>query len=233
MTKPDTQTGGDSRTGSLTDRAYTFLKTEIISGRIMPGSLVDAGEIAQRIGMSKTPVRESILRLANEGVLEVNPRRGVRVVPVTADDLHAIYEVITAIEVEAVSRLTLSKPGRKDLKPLIEQVIRMRVATETEDGEAWNLADEAFHRGLMNLCGNPRLAEAGNTYRDMAQRAHFVALRLVSIDQKTTSTASHSDLLETILTGDAAHARHVHRRQRERGDALLVEALRKIGMDQF
>ncbi len=221
------------KTGSLTDRAYAYLKAEIISGGIAPGSLLDANALAGTMGVSRTPVREAILRLANEGAVEVSARRGMRVVTLTATDLQEIYDVITALEIEAVGLLTASKPEKSDLAPLVEQVVRMRVAAEIGDGEAWNLADEGFHRGLLDLSGNRRLAEAGNGYRDMAQRAHFVALRLVSIDQKAGSIEAHAALISVIQSGDADAARDLHRKQRERGSHLLVNALREMKLEHL
>lgn len=225
--------GSVEKAGSLTDKAYAYLKGEIISGGIAPGSLLDANALAGTMGVSRTPVREAILRLANEGAVEVNARRGMRVVTLTASDLQEIYEVITALEIQAVDLLTSSKPQKSDLKPLVEQVVRMRVAAEIGDGEAWNLADEGFHRGLLDLSGNRRLAEAGNGYRDMAQRAHFVALRLVSIEQKAGSIQAHADLINVIQSGDAEAARELHRKQRQRGSTLLVDSLREMKLEHL
>lgn len=219
---------GPEKAESLTDRAYAYLKAEIISGRVPAGALLDAKALADTMGVSRTPVREALLRLANEGVVEVNARRGIRVVTLTAADLQAIYEVITALEIEAVHRLTAAGSDRERLAPLTEQLVRMRVATEDGDGEAWNLADEGFHRCLLDLCGNDRLAEAGRRYRDMAQRAHFVALRLVPLEEKSRSNESHADLIRTIRSGDAEAAQRMHRVQRNRGSKLLVDVLREI-----
>lgn len=218
---------------SLTDRVYAALKADIVSGHYPPGGLIDANDVASTIGVSRTPVREALLRLANEGAVEVSARRGVRVKPLTADDLQNLYEVISALEIQAVTRLAVREPQKADLAPLVEQLVRMRLAIELADGDAWNLADEAFHRALFDLCGNPRLREAGHNYRDAAQRAHFVALRLVSLEQKADSVAAHARLIDDITTGDPDIARKSHGAQRARGGDLLVSALRELGLTQF
>lgn len=222
-----------TRPESLTERAYTYLKDEIISGRIAPGTLLDGGQIAREMGVSKTPVREAVLRLEQEGALEVTARRGIRVLPLNADDLQAIYQVITALEVEAVHLLALKNPSKAELSPLFEQIVRMRVAAEAEDGEAWNRADEAFHRSLFDMCGNARLREVGHLYRDKSQRAHFVALRLVPIEQKARSVEAHSEILTFLTSGDANAARSLHRKQRQRGGALLLESIRAMRLDHL
>lgn len=218
---------------SLTDKAYSQIKTRIRAGEIKPGSDIDAGEIATAIGTSKTPVREALLRLANEGVVEVNARRGIRVVAISASRLKNIYEVITAIEVEAVGLMARRSLSKNDMKSAFEQCLKMQMAVEMEEDDVWNMADEEFHRSLLHLSGNPEIAEAGCYYRDLAQRAHFVALRLVTLDQKAKSIAAHMSLLRLIGEGDEAACRQMHRAQRERGGDLLVSALEKLGVDQF
>ena len=109
----------------------------------------------------------------------------------------------------------------------------MRVAAEIGDGEAWNRADEGFHRAIFDLCGNPRLAAAGHSFRDKAQRAHFVALRLVPIEQKDRSIEAHSELISMLESGDVDTARRNHRRQRHRGATLLVDALKQMQLQQL
>lgn len=218
---------------SLTDQAYAHLKSAILSGQIGAGATVEVKDIADRIGVSKTPVREAVLRLANEGVLEIAPRKGIRVVAISASRLSEIYEVITAIEVEAVSRMASMNLDKERLKPAFEQALRMRMAVELLDDNGWNLADEGYHRSLLELCGNSQLTEAGVYYRDLAQRAHFVALRLVSLEQKAKSVEAHFQLLQLIMDGNPDICRKAHREQRERGGTLLVRSLEKLGMDHF
>lgn len=227
------QAGRNAKSQSLTDRVYSHLKSRIISGKLGPGSFLDANGLALEMEVSKTPVREAILRLENEGAVRVDARRGIVVLPLTADDLQAFYQVITALEVEAVHRLTSEKPTTGILAPLFEQIDRMRQAADNGDGEGWNFADEAFHRALLDLCGNARLAEAGHSYRDKAQRAHFVALRLVPIETKQQSVEAHADLIRVIEAGDADLALRTHRQQRQRGAKLLVEALRKLKLEHL
>lgn len=220
-------------TESLTGQAYQHLKLEVLSGRIPAGSQVDAKAIGDALGVSRTPVREAMLRLANEGVLEVNSRRGVRVLPLSVNDLRSIYQVITAIEVEAVFLLASCDTRDESIAELEAATSRMASAITEEDGEKWNLADESFHRALLRGSGNTHLAEAGNTYRDIAQRAHFVALRLVPLSQKARSADAHTDLIKKIAAGDAFNARELHRTQRDRGGELLVTALRTLRLDQL
>jgi len=218
---------------SLTVQAYAHIKSDIISGKIPAGGQVDSKAMSEQLGVSRTPVREAILRLANEGIVEVSSRKGMRVLPLSVDDLRNIYQVVSALEVEAVF-LMASLPHRTEgLAALGDACARMDDAVRNEDGEAWNLADEQFHRALLEHSGNPRLAEAGCAYRDRAQRAHFVALRLVPLSQKATSVGAHRDLVAKIEAGDAYNARELHRNQRIRGSDLLVSSLRTLRLEHL
>ena len=218
---------------SLTDVAYDHLKGAIISGQIPAGAQVDAKEISSDLGVSRTPVREAILRLANEKIVEVTSRRGIRVLPLSVDDLYATYQVITALEVEAVFLLSAQADRSKGVQAVTQAIAEMDKTVKANDGEAWNLADEAFHRAILEYCGNPRLARAGLGFRDIAQRAHFVALRLVPISQKAASIDAHRELVDKIRQGDAYNARESHRTQRSRGAELLVAALRELRLAQL
>lgn len=218
---------------SYTSLAYAHLKREIMSGHIGAGGQIDAKAIADELGVSRTPVREAILRLASEGVVEVNARRGMRVLPLSVDEIQAIYQLITAIEVEAVFLMASRNDRVEAVRALGQAVARMDAAIEASDGEAWNLADEQFHRALLEQSGNARLAEAGRTYRDIAQRAHFVALRLVPLPQKARSADAHRELIAKIEAGDAFNARETHRGQRNRGGELLVASLRALRLDHL
>lgn len=87
------------------DAAYAAIKTWIQLAQVPPGSLIDEDEAARRLTMSRTPVREALLRLQSEGFVEIGRGKGIRVVPLSASDMRDIYQVITGIEVVAVSLL--------------------------------------------------------------------------------------------------------------------------------
>ena len=224
---------GRSGATSLTEAAYERLKAQVIEGRFHPGDQYDLAGIAERLGLGRTPVREALLRLQGEGIVRFVPKRGLRIVPLTADDLTEIYQVISAVEVEAVALLAQAKPAKTALAGLTAAAERMAAAAEAGDREAWALADEAFHRGLLALCPNRRLRDVGLAQRDLAQRAHFVALRLLSAKQQARSARRHRKLVKLLAAGDVEAAVAGHRGQRERGAALLVEVLRGHGLTRL
>ncbi len=215
---------------SLTERAYADIKQKVISGAYSPGNHFEAGQLASDLGMSRTPVREALLRLQNEGVLEIVAKKGVRIIPLSASDLQDVYQIITALEIEAVGSLAAQAPSANFLKPLYKATDKMQASLDKGSVESWCLADEHFHRNLLKLCGNKRLSSEGNRYRDLAQRAHFVAMRLIDAEQINGSVQSHQALIKILESGDEMKARKRHFEQRIRGARLLVNVVKKYGL---
>jgi DNA-binding GntR family transcriptional regulator len=95
------------------DRAYTEVRRRIIENEMPAGSVVLEQDLAQELGMSRTPVREAMIHLAKEGLVEVRPRHGFRVLPISAKDMVDIYEILTALESTAAATLArFARSGR-------------------------------------------------------------------------------------------------------------------------
>ena len=112
-------------TPSLVDQAYETIRRGILDNVYQPGAQYLEGELAAELGISRTPLREALIRLQNEGLIEIIPRHGMRVSPVSATDMKEIYEVLTALESYAVELVARRKPGASELKPLVEATRRM------------------------------------------------------------------------------------------------------------
>jgi DNA-binding GntR family transcriptional regulator len=87
---------------SLCDKAYNDIKRRILTNQISPGNMIDDRKIALEIGMSRTPVREALLRLQAEELVEMSPRRGTIVLGISRDDMREIYDIISGLELMAV-----------------------------------------------------------------------------------------------------------------------------------
>jgi len=213
---------------SMCEVAYAFLKRQIMVNELPPGSDIDERAVAARLGTSRTPVREAVLRLQGEGFVQVRPRRGIRVVPIAVSDMREIYEVLTALETLAVERLAARQPPRATLKPLDVAVQDMRRALRSKDHERLIDADERFHRGLLELCGNRRVTQAGIRYREQIRRAHFVALRLRGAAPEPVEM--HAKLVDLIAAGKVDEACANHRSQRGAAQAELMEQIERTGL---
>lgn len=214
-----------NRQTRVTD-AHARLKNEILSNRMPPGFQATEPEIAQRLGMSRTPVREALIRLQAEGLVELVPRRGARVLPIRAEDMREIYEILTALESDAAAALARRRPGAGDLAPLSAATRDMERAMEVGDLDAWAEADDRFHRALLELHGNRRLQNVAQALSDQAHRARIATLRLRDLPK--LSTDEHRGILDALKAGDAERARQACRAHRTRAANELLSILEKL-----
>jgi DNA-binding GntR family transcriptional regulator len=226
MNKAETDKAPNKRQGSLTDKAYAWLKNEIMENRMSPGFQAFESDLAHSLDMSRTPVREALIRLQNEGLIEVLPRRGMRVLPLRLSDMREIYEVLNAVECEAVSIIAKRKPTRNELAPLDKAVSDMEKALAVDDLNAWAAANTRFHQSLLRLCKNKRLMNIGFTYIDQEQRSTRVTLLLR--DKPVRSTKDHRDHIKVMLEGDPVKARNIYRQHRERAIEELSDLLQRF-----
>ena len=213
---------------SLTDEAYGLLKAEILENRMPPGFQALEQDLAQRLNMSRTPVREALIRLQEEGLVEVVPRRGMRVLPLSPTDMQEIYEVLTCIEAEATAMLAKRRPSKRELSELVKATRDMEKALKKDDLEAWALADNRYHRELVGLCGNKRLAGIANTLMDQAHRVRMFTLRLR--EKPFQSTQEHRDQVAAFLDGDPDRVRNIYRKHRESAAKELMKILQQYNL---
>src|ERR1043166_8725319 len=166
-----------SRT-SFVDKAYREIRRRILDNEYPPAHQVLEHELAADLGMSRTPVREALVRLQNENFVQLIPRHGMRVVPLSLEDLRELYEVLTALELTALERLVRMKPETAVLAGLDEALDALDAAIKLRDRDAWVRADERFHRMIIDLSGNTRLAAMAYTLWDQGHRARMTTVRL-------------------------------------------------------
>jgi len=213
---------------SLTDEAYARLKEEILENRMPPGFQALEQDLGQRMNMSRTPVREALIRLQDEGLVEVVPRRGMRVLPLSPTDMQEIYEVLACIEVEAAVMLAKRRPGREEISGLVQAIEDMEKALETDRLDTWAGADNRYHRELVRLCGNKRLTSIANTLMDQAHRVRMFTLRLRQ--KPVRSTQEHRDQVAAFLGGDPDRVRDIYRKHRENATTELMTILEQFNL---
>ncbi|WDR01578.1 FCD domain-containing protein [Devosia algicola] len=199
---------------SQTERAVAELKHKIMSNELAPGSNHLEGELAELLGLSRTPVREAMLMLEAHGLVEVRPRHGMRVLPISAADMEEIYQILTELESLAAYDLAVRRPSVAELAPMRLAVDDMEVALKSDNRVAWAEADNHFHEALVDLAGNRRLKGIVSTYSDQAHRARMITLHMRP--KPTKSNQDHRALLKAIEAGDAESARQIHRHHRLR-----------------
>jgi len=220
----------ESRAGrsSLVERAYAEVRRRILDNEYAPAQQVLEGELAATLGMSRTPLREALVRLQNENFVQLIPRHGMRVVPLSLQGLRDMYEVLTALELAAIERLARTRPGGEILAPLDRALDEMEAAARTRDFDAWVRADERFHRTLIDLCGNPRLAVMAFTLWDQGHRARVTTVRLRP--SLRPSNREHRADVDAIRRGNWREARTQHTRHRARTSLEILDLLERTRM---
>lgn len=213
------------------DDAYHALKDEILMNRMAPGFQAPEPELAVRFGVSRTTVREALIRLEGEGLVELIPRRGARVLPLRADDMEEIYDILTCIEPDVAAKVAARNPTAIDLAPIEQAASDMEAALEDEDLDIWAAADDRFHLALLELYGNRRLLGFVTALGHQVRRARMITLRLREPPFK--SNEEHRDILDSLLQGNADRAREAFRAHRQRAAKELFGILVKSGIGQL
>jgi len=194
---------------SLRDEAIMTLQAAIIAGELRPQVVYSAPALAAQLGMSATPVREAVLDLVKEGLVETVRNKGFRVVELDADELDELTELRLLIEVpsvRAIARRGLAADEHKTLKQLALQIERAAVRN---DMVAHNKADLEFHAALLGLLANKTLVAIVQSLRIRSRLYGMSAL--ASSGQLLPTSQEHLQLLELIRDGDAAAAARLMR----------------------
>lgn len=204
------------------DRAYHDLRYRILTGRLAPGTTLLETELAALLGLSRTPVREAAIRLAEEGLVSIRPRHGVTVVDLSLADFRDILDVFSALEVRAVALAAAQPLSPPEREALTQLAARMERATAEGDIARWSDLDDDFHSTLVGLCGNPRLQRTIGEYWGLQYRGR--RLILPHRPRPTASDAEHRVILNAVLAGDvaAAHAAHLAHRARADREQLSI-----------
>ena len=148
----------DPTRANRSDVAFARLKGDILANRLMPGTVLPEPDVAARLGMSRTPVREALIRLEADGLIELIPRRGLRVLPIFPDDMREIYALLEVLEAEVAAELAEAATIPGGLAPLEAANDAMEAALEQGDLDAWAAADDRFHRALIERSANPHIS---------------------------------------------------------------------------
>lgn len=212
-------------------RALETLRQMIFGGDLPAGSDHLETELAERLAMSRTPVREALLALEAQGLVEIRPRRGIRILPVAPEDMRDIYEILTALESTAAASAAERRLGDAELSDLTAAMESMEQTLAQNDLEAWAEADERFHQTLVALSGNSRMVNLVGMMRDQVRRARLATLHLRPVPVQ--SNRDHRAVLDAIRKGDAATARQLYHEHGTRAREALLSILDTMRIRQL
>ncbi|MFD1930577.1 MULTISPECIES: GntR family transcriptional regulator [Nonomuraea] len=191
---------------SLREQVAHALRAALVTGEMRPGVVYSAPVLAAQFGVSATPVREAMLDLAKEGLVEAVRNKGFRVTELSDRDLDELTEIRQLIEVPTIARLADASRAEEfeRLRPVAQQIVD---AAERADLLAYIDADLRFHVELLALSGNAHLVEV---VRDLRNRARLYGLsRLSERGMLPDSAREHLELLDALQAGDRQAAERI------------------------
>lgn len=215
---------------SVVDRVYGELRSMAIRFEFKPGERLHEGDLAKRLGVSRTPLREALHRLNIEGFLRISPGRGFFCRELDAQEIFDLYELRKSLEVAAV-RLSAERASDADIDTLYNALDDAGlIATDSAETERVEL-DEKFHERLMMLSGN---AEMLHVLRNVNARIRFVRRTDMTIANRMSTQQEHRLVLDRLRERDADGAaailtQHIDRRI-DRINAAIKEGFAQIYM---
>lgn len=201
--RPVSETRRAERRTPTWRKVYEDLRNEIVDLKRQPSEPLNEKEIAQSYGISRTPVREATLRLADEGLIEVFPQSGTFVARIPFEDLPEAMAIRKALEQLSVSRAA-QRATRSDVVSLAAIVERQRESRDARDETAFHAADEQFHAEIVRISGYPgiwRLVMQVKTQVDRYRRT-----TLASLDRMDQVISDHEAILAAIASADPERA---------------------------
>lgn len=207
---------------SATGRVYAQLKREILTCQLAPGSSLYEGQLAERLAVSKTPVRDALGMLVHEGFVYVQPRQGYRVADITLSDVQEVFQMRLLLE-PAAAELAAERATAEQLKRLQDLAEESYVYGDVPTYEDFVVKNREFHVLLAEASGNERLAAALRNLLEEMQRLFLFGLDIR--DSAEEQIREHRDLVDALLKGNHQMARAIATQQIETSRKRVLEAL--------
>ncbi len=209
---------------SLKESAYLRIAAWLVDGTLQPGEPLGEGALTERLGIGRTPVREALLQLAQEGLVEIIPRRGAFVAKVSVNDIRELFEIREALEGIA-ARLAAVRANREDLRQLEKLFQEAEAEPEAaHKRERLEAAGDALHDFILKACDNSRIVQIINTYKVLLQRERKHAAALIG--RIEAAAEDHQAVLQALLAADPDRAEASMRRHIANTTKSLLDAYR-------
>lgn len=190
----------------LRELVYEELKRQIMVGEIPPGTRMMEVEMADEMGVSRTPVREAIRKLEKEGFVTIEPRRGAYASDVSVKELIDVLEVRQFLEGMA-AELAASQVNEEGRKDLVEAENSYREAVMNSNIQDIIHADEVFHKVVVNCSNNRTLIQMVNQVQELALRFRYIFYE--DFGRFQGQPKEHQEIVDAILAGDGEQAKHL------------------------
>jgi DNA-binding GntR family transcriptional regulator len=181
---------------NLAEQVYAELKLQMNDFRLVPGDRFSEAELGARLGVSRTPVREALFRLRNEGLLDVESKSGWFVRPIDFGKLEQLYDLRVLLEAASVQRLCSRAEPAPELEAL-KSIWLVPVAERLADGAEVGALDELFHATLVRAAGNDEIARV---HWDVTERIRIIRrLDFTRADRVDATYAEHAKILRSVI----------------------------------
>lgn len=206
----------------LRDVVFNTLRQEILTGKLKPGERLMEIHLANKLGVSRTPIREAIRKLELEGLVIMIPRRGAEVAQITLKNLKDVMEVRRALDVLAIE-LACERMGQEALEVLFQACEHFSDAVKTNDTRMLAEADVAFHDQIVLSTGNARLIQLVSNLSEQMYRYRFEYLKDASSHEMLRQ--EHLGMYQCILKKDKVTAAEIVRKHINNQEEAIIEQL--------
>lgn len=207
----------------LRDVVFNTLRQEILTGKLKPGERLMEIHLANKLGVSRTPIREAIRKLELEGLVIMIPRRGAEVAQITLKSLEDVMEVRRALDVLAIE-LACERMSQEELNSLFEACENFNAAVKTKDTRKIAEADVAFHDIIVLSTGNARLIQLVNNLSEQMYRYRFEYLKDAA--SHAMLQQEHKEMYHSISKKDKITAANVVKKHIDNQEEAIIRQLR-------
>lgn len=201
-------TVGPLKRTRLVDEAARSLREAILTGKIPPGTRLRQVQVATELGVSRTPLREALMKLEQEGLIELLPRGGVRVAVLNLDEAVELYDIREVLDGLA-ARLAAERITERGVRNLERHLERMEECLTHQDAHRWFVVHVAFHDEIFRASANGRLQTLSSVVRLSIQRFHPILL--TTPNRLADAYREHREIFEAIRAHDPEAAEQAAR----------------------
>ncbi|UYN98283.1 MAG: GntR family transcriptional regulator [Devosia sp.] len=206
---------------TMASRVVGSLRDEIVSMALKPGDVISESDIAARYGVSRQPVREAFIRLAQLGLLLIRPKRATVVKRISPDGVRQSRFIRESIEVEIIRRVA-SQPGPEAAGILEQLIAEQQEAADAKDSRRFHTLDEQFHRTLARLAGVEYAWQLIDEHKIQLDRVRYLTLGVSSTQR---AIAEHHVIAVAVGRADPAAAEQAMREHLGRAEVLLAQTI--------
>lgn len=206
----------------LVDEASRLIRDMILTGRLPAGTRLRQADLAEQMGISRTPLREALMKLEQEGLITVLPRRGFRVVEFQLEEAIELYDIREMLDGLA-ARLTAQRIDRETLKSLESHLGKMEKCVQKQNPNEWFIHHVAFHEEILVASGNSRLVGLISNIRLSIQRFH--PLLLATPNRLKSAFQEHVAIFKAIQAKDPERAERLARLHIANAKEIVVKLM--------